>query len=436
MLTKRQVDSLRYDPAGPQQQILWGGTDDVPGFGCRVYASGRKSFVLSYRAGRRTRLFVIGEFGPFTVQQAREEAEGMRVEIRAGADPAEERRTRREAMTVAEFFDLFDREHLPTLKSGHEHRRRLRKWILPRWGARRLEDVTQADVRRLHREIGARAPYEANRVLALVSAFFSSAMKHDGVRLPAGFVNPAAGVKPNSKERERERWVDTDAELLALLDAIDAEPSEHHRAYFHLLLLTGCRKNELLNLRWADVRLDRKEAVLRDTKSGDDAVQPLPAEAVEILQALPRFVGNPYVFPSLVEPGERMRHVRRSWDRVRARTWLALEPEAAAELRRQAERGKKHAGKGPEAVEARLHSLALKAIPAERQLRLHDLRRTFGSRLANSGASLPQIAEALRHKSLSETGIYARISQDANRRLVEQQAAEMAALRAARARTA
>lgn len=432
MLTKRQIDALKYDPAGPQQQILWS-EDDVPGFGCRVYKSGRKSFVLSYRAGRRSRLFVLGEFGPFTVQQARAKAEALRVEIRAGSDPAEERRTRREAMTVVEWFELFDAEHLPTLKTGHEHRRRLRKWVLPRWGARRLEDVTTTDVRLLHREIGQTAPYEANRVLALVSVFYARALEHDNVQLPAGFVNPGAGVKPNTKEKERDRWVDTDAELLALLDAIEAEPNEFHRAYFRLLMLTGCRKNELLRLRWSDVRFDRAEALLRDTKSGEDAVQPLPPEAVEILRALPRFLGSPFVFPSPTEPGKPMRHVRRSWDRVRARTWVAQNPDAAGDLRKRAEReaarGKKHAAKGPAAVDARLHALALRAIPAGQELRLHDLRRTFGSRLANSGASLPQIAEALRHKSLSETGIYARISKEANRRLIEQQAEALTAVR-------
>jgi integrase len=433
MLTKRQVDALRYNPAGPQQQILWGGGGDVPGFGCRVYLSGRKSFVLSYRAGRRTRMYVIGEYGPFTVQQARAEAEALRVAVRSGDDPAEERRTRRDAMTVAEWFEVFDAEHLPTLKTGHEHRRRLRKWVLPRWGSRRLEDVSATDVRRLHSEIGRRAPYEANRVLALVSVFYSQAIEHDDVKLPDGFGNPAAGVKPNGRERERERWVDSDAELLALLDAIEAEPNAFYRAYFRLLLLTGCRKNELLRLQWSDVRLDRAEAVLRDTKSGEDDVQPLPTEAVEILRTLPRFVGNAFVFPSLTKPGEPMRYVRRSWDRVRARTWLAQHPDQAAELRKLAERdvarGKKHAAKGPDAVDARLVALALATIPTDRVLRLHDLRRTFGSRLANSGASLPQIAEALRHKSLSETSIYARISQEANRRWIEQQAASLSGVR-------
>jgi integrase len=432
-LTKRDIDRLAWNPHGPTVQLHADGA--VAGLAVRVYPTGKRAFVLRYRplGARQPKNLTLGAYGVLTLQQARDLARKTLATVAAGNDPAEERRARREAMTVAEWAAMFDAEHVATLKSAYEHRRRLKRWILPRWGSRRLEDVTETEVRRLHREIGRTAPYEANRVLALVSVFFSQAMTHDDVKLPDGFRNPATGVKPNDRERERGRWVDTDAELLALLDAIEAEPNDFHRAYFRLLLLTGCRKNELLRLEWADVRLDRAEALLRDTKSGDDAVQPLPAEAVEILRTLPRFVGSRYVFPSLTHPGQPMRHVRRAWDRVRARAWLAENPDTAAVLRAQAQRdvaaGRKHAAKGPEAVEARLHALALAAVPADRVLRLHDLRRTFGSRLANSGASLPQIAEALRHKSLSETSIYARISQQANRRLIEQQAESLAAVR-------
>jgi integrase len=439
-LTKRQIEALRYDPDGPRQQIQWGGIDDLPGFGCRVYPTGRKSFVLSYRAGRRTRLLVLGAYGALTVQQARERAQKALVRVRDGADPADERQAERQAQTVAEFAEVYLERHARVhKKTWSEDERRLNKYVIPAWGQRRLADVTRADVARLHSKLGERVPYEANRVLALVAVLFSKA--EEWGFLPEGSFNPAARVQA-FREKSRDRWV-TPAEMPALIAAIDAEPNLYIRTAFKLYLLTGLRRSELLGLRWKDVDFDRRELRLEDTKAGRSHVVPLSAPALEILRELPRQVGNAFVFPGGPRRAKDRRkdepaptgplvNIAKPWRRIQARVWLAANPDAAAELRRKVEaevqRRSKHAEKGRDAVESRLLALAAKEAVGPDAVRPHDLRRTVGSWLATGGASLPLIGKVLNHSNASTTQIYARIAEDATRVALEQHGERIGAL--------
>ena len=109
---------------------------------------------------------------------------------------------------------------------------------------------------------------------------------------------------------------------------------------------------------------------------------------------------------------------------MRARLWLATNPERAAELRTKAaadvQRRPKKAAKGPAAVQVRLLQLAKQEAAEDDTLRLHDLRRTVGSWLAAGGASLPLIGKVLNHSNASTTQVYARLAEDATRAALEQ----------------
>jgi site-specific recombinase XerD len=138
---------------------------------------------------------------------------------------------------------------------------------------------------------------------------------------------------------------------------------------------------------------------------------------------LPRQLGNAHVFPG-EKAGKPLVNIGKPWRRIRARFWLAGNPERAAELRELAEadvrRRSKHAEKTPEAVEARLLALAQEAAKAEEDVRLHDLRRTVGSWLATSGASLPLIGKVLNHSNASTTQIYAQLAEESVRTALEE----------------
>jgi integrase len=433
-LTKTAIDRLEYDRDGPKMQIEYDGAE-IPGFGVRVHPTGRKTFVLTYRApGRPTpRRIVLGTYGQMTLDEARKEARKTLLEAKTGDDPLEARRKLREGDTVRDLARTYlERYAKREKKTWKEDERRLESYILPALGAKRIADVRRPDVARLHDRIGRRAPYEANRVLALLSVMFTKAQEFG--LLEEGAANPAARV-PKRREKSRDRWI-TREELPALVAAIDAEPSVYVRAAIKLYLLTGMRRGELLGLRWRDVDLERREIRLGDTKAGRAHVVPLSAEALDVLGTLPRGIGKAFVFPSeRTQPGEEPKplvNINKPWSRIRARFWLGNNPAEAAKLRERAARDvarrSKHAEKSAEAIEARLVQLAQAAAKGEEDVRLHDLRRTVGSWLATAGASLPLIGKVLNHSNASTTQVYARLAEDPARAALEEHGARIGPL--------
>ena len=153
------------------------------------------------------------------------------------------------------------------------------------------------------------------------------------------------------------------------------------RAALWLFMLTGARKSELLEARWENLDIDRRELRIPKPKQGKPHVYPLSTRAMKVLQQMPRFSGNPYVIPGDKE-GSHLVNISKSWNRVRTR----------AELK---------------------------------DIRLHDLRRSVGSWLAMSGHSLPVIGKVLGHSSPRTTQIYARLTDDAARLALESHAHQL-----------
>ena len=94
-LTKRSIDSFRYEGDGKSRDVRW--DNSVSGFGLRIYPSGRKAFVLSYRVNGRKRIHTIGAYGVFTLNKAREKAGKLLGGLADGIDPAEARHAARNA---------------------------------------------------------------------------------------------------------------------------------------------------------------------------------------------------------------------------------------------------------------------------------------------------------------------------------------------------
>ena len=152
----------------------------------------------------------------------------------------------------------------------------------------------------------------------------------------------------------------------------------HGAAAFRLLMLTGCRCGEILDLRWEDVFLDRNEIRLADSKTGPRTV-PLSPAAVKVLADLPRPARNPWVIAGR-QPGTRLARIHHYWYRVRA-----------------------HAGL--------------------EDLRIHDLRHSFASRALALGEPLPMIGKLLGHSKIQTTARYAHLARDS----IRQSAARVAA---------
>jgi Arm DNA-binding domain len=214
-LTDRFVGEL--DPPKRGYAIHWDGGHKkaVPGLGVRVTAAGCKAFIFNYRtsAGRLRRL-TIGSPPTYTATLARDIANKHRRRIDAGGDPLADRQGERDAPTVADLAQLYIDTHAkskrPVPRKTDEYT--IEKEILPAMKHLKVADVKFGDVAKLHRRITERAPYRANRVLALLSTMFGIAVKQ-GWRAD----NPTRGVQRNL-ETPRERYLSGD-ELIRLSDA-------------------------------------------------------------------------------------------------------------------------------------------------------------------------------------------------------------------------
>lgn len=371
-LTKRLIDQSRYEGTRKDERdVRW--DDTLSGFGLRIYPSGRKTFILSYRVEGRKRMMQIGDYGVLTLDQARDIAKVHLAGVIQGGDPLEKKRRAVKGETVGDLCAAYLERHAKERKrTWRQDERRIDKRILPAWRSLKVTAIRRADVVALHTKIGREGgPYEANRTLALVSRMFSLASRWGF--LPEGHPNPAAGID-KFKEAKRDRWV-TPQEFPRLAAAINAETNPYVKGALWLWLLTGCRKSELLSATWDDIDFDRCELRLPETKAGRVHYVPLSDPAIRILRSLPKQKDNPHVFCGR-RAGSRIIGIRRNWNRVR------------------------------------------KASNLE-DVRLHDLRRSVGSWLAGSGASLPLIGRVLNHSNVSTTQIYARLAENQVRLALE-----------------
>ena len=363
-ITKRSVESVAH---GQRDVLLW--DTELPGFGVKVTPRGKRVYVLQYSLGGRTRRYTIGQHGvDVTADEARCEARRLRGRVAERHDPASEHAAMRAVPTLATFAERYLTEHAALKKkpaSVAADERNLRNHILPVLGRRKVTEITRTDVTRLHAAMKDR-PGAANRCLALLSKLFNLAEKW-GYR-PDG-TNPTRHIE-KYPERKVERFL-SEAELARLGEVLDeAEQAGEHPsviAAIRLLTFTGCRRNEILTLKWEHVDFDRGCLWLPDSKTGAQMV-PLGAPALELLSGLPRIDGNPYVLPGAM-PGRHYVGIEKAWRRLRGRAGLD-------------------------------------------DVRLHDLRHSFASMGAGSGESLVLIGALLGHKNTATTARYAHLSSD------------------------
>ncbi len=313
-LTKRIVDAAEAQAA---EYFVW--DSDIPGFGLRVLPSGRKGYVVQYRAGRRSRRISLGPSTVLTCEQARTRAITIVAAARNGQDPASDRDAGRKAITIKELAERFDKEHIAIrvkASTGKEYRRNLQRFILPALGQLTVIGITRADVAKFHHDLR-HIPYQANRCLEVISKMFSLSEMW-GLR-PDG-TNPRKHIRKYPEEK-RERFLSA-AELRRIgevLREMEAEGLELPSAILaaRLLILTGCRLNEIMSLKWAYVDLDVPSLRLPDSKTGAKVVH-VGQPVVDLLRDAQRVEGNPWVITGTL-PGKPLSDLQPFWQRVRAR---------------------------------------------------------------------------------------------------------------------
>ena len=281
-LTDARVSALK--PGRTSRDIRDG---KLKGFGVRVLSSGRKRFFVHSQHDRRRVWKIVGDAGEIGVEEARASAVEVLAAIRRGEEAP---RTAGEALfeTVARaVFGRYERLWKPgTLQVNRNY---LKNQILPHFSGRHIADIDRPDVTRWFASLRA-TPVAADRSMPVLSVIMREA-EVMGLR-PEGS-NPCRGIR-RYRRKGRERFL-SDDEIRRLSKTLSAHAGQwpSQVAAIRLLLLTGCRKSEILTLRWSDYR--DGHLFLRDGKTGPRTVW-LSRPARNILDALER-TGR-WVFPA------------------------------------------------------------------------------------------------------------------------------------------
>ena len=276
------------------------------------------------RSGGKSRRVTIGSHGVWSLDAARREAGGIIASLKNGKTPARPgaENGSGKGPTVAEAAEQYMAEHVgvwckPT--TAQQCRHILDKHLLPKLGTLRLGEITPDRVAALHYGLREK-PIMGNQVIEMLSRLFNKAEASDYVP-PDG--NPCRFIK-KYPTRSCERFL-SEREFVRLgtvLNELEAKGniSPTAAAGLRLLMLTGCRRNEILTLRWEDVDPEHDEVRLRDAKTGARAV-PLSPTARQVLAALPRQPDNPWVMSGR-DLGTRLSNLNAPWAVVRKKAGL------------------------------------------------------------------------------------------------------------------
>lgn len=317
-LTKRVVDAAE---SREKDYVIW--DDELPGFGLRVFASGKRSYVQQYRALGRSRRYTIGLHGVWTPETARQEAKVQLGRVAQGDNPAEERQLDHKAITVKELCTLYLNDMDAGLimgKGGRPKKQstittdkgRINRHIIPLLGTRRVKDLTKTDANKLLKDVMAgktkvSVKTDKLRGKAIVRGGAGTAARTVSLlggiltyAIEAGIIttNPAHGIrKPKDSVRTRRL---SEAEYRTLGEMLRKAGKDEKYAttidIIRQIALTGCRRSEVINLMWAEADVDGSCLRLVDSKEGT-SIRPIGLPVVEFLEERRKTATGTYVFP-------------------------------------------------------------------------------------------------------------------------------------------
>ena len=330
----------------------------APGLGVRVRPSGGRSYVLLLDMGGRTKRVSLGPVGVKSLEEVRRECHARK----ANPEPVEKTVCARPVPLFRDFVaGPWKEAHFDGYKPSTQKTARyeLSGQLLPAFGSKPLDRIGEAAIRRWFERYSRTAPGNANHCLASLRQIlnFAAACGHIDT-------NPVQRIVANRRPTLN-RFLSREelGRLHAALDAETGKRSMQQADIIRLLLMTGCRKSEIVNLCWSEVH--EEGLALMDAKTGPRTV-PLNTQARAILDRQPQS-GSPFVFPSPLDPHRPRCPDLPLWDRVRK--------------------------------EARIEDV-----------RLHDLRHTMASHAVMNGVPVPVVSRLLGHSSVQMTLRYAHLA--------------------------
>lgn len=361
-LTQSRIDALK-----PRKNTYEIRDEELKGFGIRVLASGKQRyFVQCQNQGERT-WRQIGQPSAIDLEQARSRARTLLAALHHGTAPSEYPSEALFETVAEEVFQQHARHWKPSTLAVN--RGYLNKHILPYFAKCPIAEITNQHVREWFAALHA-SPASANRSLPVLSVIMREA-EFQGYRPEES--NPCRGIR-RYRAPSRERFL-SDSEI-ARIGTVLRRHSETHPlqvGVIALLMLTGCRRGEIVTLRWSFLREGR--LFLPDSKVGPRTIW-LSSAALDVLRRLPR--KGPWIFPSSRCPGRPI-----NGDSLRP-FWALVCAEAG--------------------------------VP---RVRLHDLRHSYASAALRLGESVPIISRLLGHTQPSTTLKYIHLADSTVRDAVE-----------------
>jgi len=289
------------------------------GLGLRVSPTGKKSFFYRYRYKGKTKRYHIGEFSKITtLAAARNKVEEMRLHIKKGGDPQGEEKNYKQAdfKTLSQALDEYEQKYLPNLKPSTQQNYKIRigyirKGLNPN---KYIKDFERYEIIDFLDEVKKTAPVNAQRIQAILSGLFK--FSKDRAWVTENIANRITLI--NARERERDR-VYTDDEIRRLWKEFEKQ-SEPVQSIFKILLILGQRSGEIRKMKWADIDFKKQLWVIpkADTKAGNTHYVPLPDKAIQILEYLkPRTGNSKFVFESPVKQNSHIEYIQYASKRIR-----------------------------------------------------------------------------------------------------------------------
>jgi integrase len=310
-LTKSIVESLYLPESG--QKFIW--DTELKGFGIRLTPT-VKTYIVQSRVNGKNKRVTIGKHGPFTVQQARDKARDLLRAMSSGVNPQDEKKRKHaESVTLKDVVKSYisDRSLKPrTISDIHTHMQR----SFNDWQNKRLVDITRNMVLVRFRELSESSKAQANQAFRILRSILNYARAtfrpDDKPILPENPVQILSDAKVWNTVKPKNRRVATDKVGHAWNavqefrdDPVQTLASRSVADAVAFAMLTGARRNEVLELTWDRVDLEQNTWHLPDPKNHNPVTFPLSSQARELIDQRPRI--NEYVFAN---PATKTGHVQ------------------------------------------------------------------------------------------------------------------------------
>lgn len=418
--TKSKIDNIQIPDNGKRINYK---DEKEKGLVLRVSPSGSKIFYLYKKFEGRPLKIKLGCYPDIGVEMARQFAQIEKVNLLNGVNKNIEKKKLSAETTFIELFDNYMENYSKLEKKSWKYDIYEVNKYLTHFFNRKISKIHRTEIIELHNNTRKNnGLYQANRILERVRAIYNKAIEwgYEGL-------NPTMGIK-KFKEKKRDRFL-LPEEMPYFFNALEHEHNKKVVDFIYMALFTGARKTNILQMKWCDIDYFQNIWKIQDTKNGEPMLVPLSKYAMDIL--IKRQGNNSmYVFEG-DGSGGYLADPKKSWDRIRKNATVQIwkNNPFMNGIIRQIENKLTVDNNGVYRVVEpwELYNLTVEYLNKNNiepnggimDVRIHDLRRTFGSYQAITGSSLAIIGKSLGHKSMQSTEIYARLNQQPVRESIE-----------------